>query len=402
MTASNALARLPRRILFWTHLVSGVTAGVIILIMSVSGVLLTYERQMIASADLRAATASASPGARRPIAELVGAARAALPQATPTSVQFSSDSALPVQVSFGREGTVYVDGATATVLGRGDEATRSVFSKITAWHRWLGVSDEGRDTARAITGVANLAFLVLVLTGVVLWFPRRFTRRQFRLVGWFRGGLRGKARDFNWHNVLGIWSFVPLVVIVASGVVISYRWAGDLVYRVAGEVPPAATPRPPAPAGARGAGGGGGERDAAPPPSLDHLDQLYTRAAGRVDGWKSIAVTLPTTADAPVSFSIDRGTGGQPQHRATLTLDAATGEAVSWAPFDSLSPGRRARSFMRFAHTGEYFGLFGQTIAGLVTLATVVLVWTGLALAWRRLVKRDRSGEVREVLARAA
>lgn len=400
MAASNSLARLPRRILFWTHLVSGVTAGIIILIMSVSGVLLTYERQMIASADLRAASAPLPvSGPRRPIAELVAAARAALPDATPTGVQFSADSAHPVQVSFGREGTVYVNGATGTVLGRGDDATRGVFSKITAWHRWLGASDEGRDTARTITGVANLAFLVLVLSGLVLWFPRRFTRRQFRLVGWFRGGLRGKARDFNWHNVLGIWSFAPLVVIVASGVVISYRWAGDLVYRVAGEAPPTATPRPPASGGDRV--GRGGARDAAPP-SLEHLDQLYTRAAARVDGWRTLSLSLPASASAPVSFTIDRGTGGQPQHRATLTLDAATGAEVGWAPFDSLSPGRRARSFMRFAHTGEYFGLFGQTIAGLVTLSTVVLVWTGLALAWRRLIRRDHTGEVREALARAA
>lgn len=399
MAPPNPLARLPRRILFWTHLVAGVTTGVIILIMSVSGVLLTYERQMIASADLGAVSpAASSEGLRRPIGELVQAARAALPNATPTGVQLSADGTRPVQVTFGREGAVYVDAATATVLGRGDDGTRAVFSKITAWHRWLGATDEGRDTARAITGVSNLAFLVLVLTGLFLWFPRRFTRRQFRLVGWFRGGLRGKARDFNWHNVLGIWSFVPLVVIVASGVVISYRWAGDLVYRVAGEAPPAATPRPPAPVA------GGGDRSAADmsPPSLEHLDRLYTQAAGKVADWRTIAIALPTRADAPVSFTIDRGTGGQPQHRATLTLDPATGDEVSWAPFASLSPGRRARSFMRFAHTGEYFGVVGQTIAGLVTMATVVLAWTGLALAWRRLIRRDRTGEVRETLARAA
>jgi uncharacterized iron-regulated membrane protein len=39
---------------------------------------------------------------------------------------------------------------------------------------------------------------------------------------------------------------------------------------------------------------------------------------------------------------------------------------------------------MRFAHTGEYYGLVGQTIAGLVTAGSAVLVWTGLALTWRR------------------
>jgi uncharacterized iron-regulated membrane protein len=403
MPRQPAVGSLPRRILFWTHLIAGVTAGIIILIMSVSGVLLTYERQMIANADLRAVGAAvAGAGSRRSIAELIDAAKGALPEATPTSVRFSRDPALPVQVTFGRDGTVFVNPSNAAVLGRGDGATRDVFSSITAWHRWLGASGEGRDTARAITGAANLAFLVLVLTGVVLWFPRRWTRVQFRAIGWFRGELRGKARDFNWHTVLGIWSFVPLVVIVASGVVISYRWAGDLVYRAAGDVPPAATPRPPAPARASADAGGEGRRAQAASSAFQHLDRLYVQAATRVADWRTLAVALPASADAPVSFTIDRGTGGQPQHRATLTLDPATGAQVAWAPFDSLSPGRRARSFMRFAHTGEYYGLFGQTLAGLVTLATTVLVWTGIALAWRRLLRPDRTESAREALERAA
>ena len=40
---------------------------------------------------------------------------------------------------------------------------------------------------------------------------------------------------------------------------------------------------------------------------------------------------------------------------------------------------------MRFAHTGEVLGIPGQTIAGAVSAGGAVLVWTGLALAWRRL-----------------
>ena len=87
-----------------------------------------------------------------------------------------------------------------------------------------------------------------------------------------------------------------------------------------------------------------------------------------------------------MALAIDRGNGGQPQRRGTLTINVATGTEESWAPFASLSAGRRARSFLRFAHTGEYFGVLGQTIAGLATLATVILVWTGVALAWRRML----------------
>jgi len=70
---------------------------------------------------------------------------------------------------------------------------------------------------------------------------------------------------------------------------------------------------------------------------------------------------------------------------------------VRWQPFSAGSPGRRLRSILRFAHTGEVLGVVGQTIAGLVTLGATVLVYTGLALAWRRLLKwmrrRRRFGE---------
>jgi uncharacterized iron-regulated membrane protein len=41
---------------------------------------------------------------------------------------------------------------------------------------------------------------------------------------------------------------------------------------------------------------------------------------------------------------------------------------------------------LRFLHTGEALGVGGQTLAGIVSLTSTLMVWTGLALAWRRLV----------------
>jgi uncharacterized iron-regulated membrane protein len=104
-----------------------------------------------------------------------------------------------------------------------------------------------------------------------------------------------------------------------------------------------------------------------------------------VPEWRSISLRLSSSPAAPAVFAIDAGNGGQPQLRSTLTLDAATGEVVRWEPFESQTPGRRLRSWSRFTHTGEYYGIVGQTIAGLVSGGAVVLVYTGLALALRRL-----------------
>jgi uncharacterized iron-regulated membrane protein len=103
-----------------------------------------------------------------------------------------------------------------------------------------------------------------------------------------------------------------------------------------------------------------------------------------VTDWRTITVRIPSSPSAPVVFAIDRGDGGQPQLRSTLTLDRRAGDVVSAEDFSSQTPARQVRSLMRFAHTGEVLGLAGQTVAGLASGGGVVLVWTGLALAWRR------------------
>jgi uncharacterized iron-regulated membrane protein len=97
---------------------------------------------------------------------------------------------------------------------------------------------------------------------------------------------------------------------------------------------------------------------------------------------------MPAAADATVAVAVDSGTGGQPQRRGQLTLDRATGAVVKWEPFSSNSPGRRMRAYLRFAHTGEVFGILGQTIAGVASLGAVVLGYTGISLAIRRLRAR--------------
>ncbi|MEQ1573862.1 MAG: PepSY domain-containing protein, partial [Vicinamibacterales bacterium] len=67
-----------RRLIFWFHLSAGVTAGLVILLMSVTGVLLTYERQMVAWADRSAAALPPAPDAvRMPVEQLLASVRAA-------------------------------------------------------------------------------------------------------------------------------------------------------------------------------------------------------------------------------------------------------------------------------------------------------------------------------------
>lgn len=374
-----------RRGLFWLHLGTGVVVGAVVLVMAVTGTLLTFQKQMTAWADLRGLDgrppASAATGlatsARLPIDTLVArVAATATAGPKPTNVTVRNGADMPVEIAFGRERRVFVNAYTGAVLGEGSRGMRRFFTVMTDWHRWLAMAGERRETGKAITGAANLAFLFIVLSGMYLWIPR--TRAAFRSVVAFRRGLAGKARDFNWHNVIGIWSAIPLAIVVASATVISYPWATALVYRMHGEKPPAPATPP---------GGAGGQRPRDPSTGgLEAMVQTAARVADeRMGGWRTIGLTLPTADTGRVQLTLDRGTGGEPQKRATLTLDRASGAERKWEPFASLTPARRTRSVLRFAHTGEVLGPIGQLVAGLASLGTAFLIYTGVALALRRL-----------------
>ena len=100
----------------------------------------------------------------------------------------------------------------------------------------------------------------------------------------------------------------------------------------------------------------GAERVVEEPPSLAGLDALWSVAERQVPGWRTINLRIPASERAPVVFAIDKGDGGQPQHRSTLTLDRASAAVVSYEAFSDQSLGRRLRSISRFAHTGEVLG----------------------------------------------
>jgi uncharacterized iron-regulated membrane protein len=384
-----------RTVFFWLHLTAGVAAGAVILLMSITGVALTYERQMIAWSDREFKSTPREGVERLPVEQLLAEFKRQNPGEEPTAIVVESEPAEPVAVSVGQQ-TTYVDAYSGQVLGTANQGMRRAMSQLRAWHRWLAVEGDGRPTARAVTGWSNVLFLFIVASGIYMWFPRRWTAQAFKAVLLFKAGVRGKARDFNWHNVIGIWSAAALFIVVASAVPISFPWGNNFVYRMVGEEPPA-----------RG-GRGGGEaaegpgrrgRENRPAASTDGLTALLTQAKAQEPDWRTINLRLPASPEAPVVFAIDRGDGGQPQLRSTLTLTRA-GQVVSYESFGTLSTGRRIRNLMRFAHTGEVLGLAGQTVAGVVSAGGVVLVWTGIALALRRFaawVKRRRAPAVEPV-----
>src|SRR5579883_1429240 len=199
-----------RKVLFWSHLTIGVATGLIVFMMCVTGFLLTFERQTIDWADRAAARATPPPGAARlPLSELI--AKAGKP---PAGITVHSDPAEPVELAMGKQGTVYLNPYTGEIAGHPSERAHKFFESVRAWHRWVALGPAAQKATVPVYDAANLILLVVVITGPFLWWPKKLTRQHLRPIVWFRGGLSGKARDFNWHNAIGLWSSIPMLLIV--------------------------------------------------------------------------------------------------------------------------------------------------------------------------------------------
>ena len=385
-----------RTLVFWLHLMAGIVAGTVIGVMAVTGVILAFERHIVALAERQARTAEPpAPGAPRlgPDA-LLAKAREAAPEGTPSALILSASPTAAVIITLGREQTVLVDPYTAAVR-QGATTLRRFFHGVTDWHRWLGTHGKSREIGRAVTGACNAAFVVMVVSGFYLWWPRRWRRLALTAVIVPSLKLRGKPRDWNWHNAVGFWSASALLLITLTGVVMSYQWANDLLYTLTGSEPPPMPQRPFAATAVEGGVGRGGPdgRIGGRLPAPASLDALLAAATQQAPHWRRISMRLPQPGSSQAIVMIEEARSWHPSPRSILTLDVATTAVVRWEPYVGYKLGRTIRSWVRPVHTGEAGGLLGQIVAALASAGGAVLVYTGLALAWRRFrqfVRRHR------------
>lgn len=364
-----------RKIVFWLHLISGVAAGIFIFLMCVTGAILAFQPDILALAESSARKVERpSPDAQRvPVAEILTRIQAAKPQTKPSAILVENDENAAVTVQLGRDGNVFANPYTGEITGSDASGWRAFFRINTDLHRWLAFSGDARPVGKWLNDAANLLFLVLAISGVYIWFPRRFSLNYFAPIIWFRRTQTARARDFNWHNVIGFWTSSVLVVLTLTGVIISYQWAGNLLYTLTGNEVPAQS------------GGGEGRQNNAPPAEFkihENIDAAFFVARSR-GAWKSISLRLPVTSDT-AAFTIDEGIYWNRFGRSNLSVNLQTVAVAKWEPYGELNAARQLRSWARFTHTGETGGFVGRLVGFIACVGGAVLVYTGFALAWRR------------------
>lgn len=361
-----------RRLLFWVHLGIGVVIGLVIGFLAVTGSILAFQPQIVAFAERNARISSPSLVSCVAPSDLLKSA-SEYRHDSATSLTLFSDPHRPAEVAFGADSVVLVNACDGRVIGNGAGKLRGFFSSVRDLHRWVAFNGVRHERLRSIKDACVVAFLFMILSGLVIWFPRKLTWQHLRPAMLFRRGLRGRAREWNWHNVFGFWMAFPLTVIALSGTIMAYPWANALLYRAAGDHLPAARAEA-EPKRAR----------ALHADKLASLNLAIHAAMAQDAKWQSLEMRLPSERDPNVVFRLEEGDGGNPRQRVQLVVARKDGHVLRLEPFSSNSVGRRWRLYARFIHTGEMFGIPGRIVALLACISALMLIWTGFSLSLRR------------------
>jgi len=369
-----------RKIIFWLHLLAGIIAGVSIAVMCFTGTALAFEKELIAYAerDVRRIAMPTVESPRLSIDELLSRVRTAHPAAKISEIALENRPFAAVAFNAGRNEIFYANPFTGEIRQITSTGTRDFLRIMEDWHRQLALSGPNRPMGKAINGACNIAFFFLTTSGLYLWWPRKWRTKGLKRSLWFVPATNAKARDWNWHNVIGLWSAPVLIVLTITALPISYRWASNLIFTLSGTPPPTRSSATTAPM----------SKLPAPVDQARALSAeiLIAHAQKELPAWTSLTYRTGNTSEGPGPATVALRTANAWPRTAltTFSIDPFTGEILNTSSYASLNTAQRVRSWTRFLHTGEAVGAIGQAIAALASLGGCVLVYTGFALAWHR------------------
>ncbi|MEJ5960801.1 PepSY-associated TM helix domain-containing protein [Pedobacter immunditicola] len=87
----------------------------------------------------------------------------------------------------------------------------------------------GDAVGTMVTGISALCFFVLLLSGLVLWFPRKWKTKAFKKGLVFKRDVGIKRLNYDLHNISGFYILIPAILICVTGLVFAFPWADQSV-----------------------------------------------------------------------------------------------------------------------------------------------------------------------------
>jgi uncharacterized iron-regulated membrane protein len=257
-------------------------------------------------------------------------------------------------------GTIYLDPATGQEQGRRGESEGFV-NTLFKLHSTLLLDANGK----ALLAWTALAYMLLLLTGVILWWPKRWP-------GNWRMELRKSLVRalFDMHRIGGVIMGLLIAVSVITGAYMAWRPLGDWLNALSGST----AIRPPALAAEASA-------NLLPPADIDAM--LASARAAMPDAQASF-LQLPPNDRQAVRIRFRAPGEAHPNGISSVWLDPRNGSVLDVKRWHELDPGAAAVAVAYPLHTGELGGVLTEILAGLNGLALGGLGISGIWLWWHR------------------
>lgn len=303
-----------------------------------------------------------------PLDRLAAAARAIHSRGSLESLEITSGDTSSIGVKFSDDDVVYVEPCTAAILGTQNEYG-GFFGFFDGLHRFRFMPD-----GRQVAGACNAVFLALLLLGgVVLWWPRR--GQSLKAAATFNRRLPGTARTISLHKVVGLYTLSVLLIISLTALPLSFEPVRDLIGWVVGS--PSVIPPPPQSVVQSG------EKRISMQDAFMRLRQAFPDAA-------RVSIAYPHYPRDPVAMEVLERGAPHSEAKSYLYLDAYSGAVLRRAPYATQTPlGRKVYVYLLALHSGLVGGLPYQLLLLVACLAMPVQAYSGLSPYIRRKLRKS-------------
>ena len=298
-----------------------------------------------------------------PLDILIENARAAQVGGTLRLIGIRARNTASVLVRFANGDTVYLNPCTGHILGERNK-TAGLFGTLEYLHRlkWLPIGS-------SIAGAAALLVALLVIGGIVIWWPG--SRRALRASLTFSPRLVGRMRLANQHRVLGIWISLALLASALTGPIDSFNWYRRAIEDITRSPVPEAAPT----------------SRATDRPRLS-MQALWDRVRSMSSDPTEALIAIPRQATSSVEVDLLERGAPHREARTLMYLDAYSGAVLSCRPYASTSVANKIMAWGLAIHKGEA-GVIAQALLLIGALGAPVLVYTGASSYLRRLLARS-------------
>ena len=396
-----------KKTFFQIHWFLGITAGLVLSIMGVTGAIYSYEQQILKWINTDSYTVQAQSGPKLSPAELYQHFKQQNPEMQINSVSLDASPTGSSTVNIAKEGArrgynMMVNPYTAEVLP--EIKGREFFQFIQQLHRYLTMGPVGKQ----ITGACALMLIFFVLSGLYLRWPKRHSVKQ-----WLAVKPQLKGRNFIWdlHAVVGTWVVIFYLILACTGLYWSYDWWRNGMFKVLGVERPqpemqqgqggrggeeqgrragesrgeGAGERVPRSEGQRENRGEGRERGVDDTLLLTALNKSWAGFQNKFnDKYSTVTFNIPKKADGELKLSF---TDVEVQHeraRNNATYNYQDAAFTSVEMYEDKKLNEKIMSSMLPVHRGSFFGPIYQFFAMVASLLMPLFFVTGWMLYLKR------------------